>query len=228
MYQSLVSIDLHAVLIAGMLFFLGLISPGPNFLIVVANTLRGGQRSGFLTGLGATTGDAIYAVFGLLGFSKLAAQSEWLYQEMKLTGAIYLAFLGLQMMFRRSSALKRHGGHKVSGLWQCFFRGLATDLSNPKTIFFFSSIFAVTLRPNIADWAKATILIEIITISLFWRIALCRVFGNRRIRALYLKYAVTIERVFGALFLLIGYSFGSREPGNRNRILYLSQRYSMH
>jgi RhtB (resistance to homoserine/threonine) family protein len=218
MYRTLMGADLQAVLMAGTLFFLGLISPGPNFLIVVANTLRGGQRSGFFTGLGAATGDAIYAVFGLLGFSKLTAQGEWFYQGMKLAGAIYLALLGLQMMFRRSPVLGRGAGHKVPGLWQCFFRGLATDLSNPKTILFFGSIFAVTLRPDMADWAKVTIWIEIIAISLLWRVALCRLFCHRQLRTLYLKYELTIERVFGALLLLIGYSSAGREPGDRNRI----------
>jgi hypothetical protein len=44
--------ELQSIAAAGTLFFLGLVSPGPNFLVVIESTLRGGQRSGIFTGLG--------------------------------------------------------------------------------------------------------------------------------------------------------------------------------
>jgi amino acid exporter len=212
------SADLQSILIAGALFFLGLVSPGPNFLVVVANTLRGGRGSGICTGLGATTGDAIYALFGLLGFSTLTAQGEWLFQAVKLAGAVYLAFLGLRMMLRWSPVFEPDGSRKIPGLWQCFLRGLATDLSNPKTILFFGSIFALTLRPDTAGWVKAVIWSEIIAISLLWRIALCRLFSHRRLRACYLKYELAIQRLFGALLLLLGFRMGGEVTGYKLRV----------
>jgi len=51
-------------------------------LVVIESTLRGGQRSGIFTGLGASTGDGLYALIGLLGFSTLSSQGESLFQAL--------------------------------------------------------------------------------------------------------------------------------------------------
>jgi len=197
--------ELQSIAAAGTLFFLGLVSPGPNFLVVIKSTLRGGQRSGIFTGLGASTGDGIYALIGILGFSTLSSQGEWLFQAMKLVGAGYLTFLGIRMCLRRSAIPDGVKQCWVPGIWQCFLRGLATDLSNPKTILFFGSIFAVTLRLETPAWTKMIIWSEIVLISILWRIALCRLFSIPTLRALYRKYTIEIERLFGALLILLGW-----------------------
>jgi amino acid exporter len=197
--------ELQSIAVAGTLFFLGLVSPGPNFLVVIESTLRGGQRSGIFTGLGASTGDGVYALIGILGFSTLSSQGEWPFQAMKLVGAGYLTFLGIRMCLRRSAIPDGVKQCWVPGIWQCFLRGLATDLSNPKTILFFGSIFAVTLRLETPAWTKMIIWSEIILISVLWRIALCRLFSIPTLRALYRKYEIEIERLFGALLILLGW-----------------------
>ncbi len=197
--------EFQSVLVAGMLFFLGLVSPGPNFLAVVESTLRGGQRSGLFTGLGAVTGDGLYAMIGLLGFSTFTSQGEWLFQALKLAGAAYLTFLGIRMCLGKSIVPDGIKCSQVPGLWQCFLRGLATDLSNPKTILFFGSIFAVSLRLDTSGLVKVAIWSEIVLISLLWRIALCSLFSTPSLRNLYVKYQVAIERLFGALFVILGW-----------------------
>jgi amino acid exporter len=201
--------EFQAVLVAGALFFLGLVSPGPNFLVVVASTLRGGQRSGIFTGLGAATGDGLYALIGLLGFSTLSVQGEWIFHVLKLVGAGYLTFLGIQMCLRRSAISDEMDNHRVPGIWQCFLRGLATDLSNPKTILFFGSIFAVTLRIDTPGFVKAAIWSEIVLISVLWRVTLCCLFSKPALRNFYAKYALMIERFFGALLILLGWRMAS-------------------
>jgi amino acid exporter len=209
-------VNSQSILPAGTLFFLGLLSPGPNFLVVIESTLRGGQRAGVFTGLGAATGDGLYALIGLFGFSTLSAQCEWVFQVLKLVGAAYLTFLGIQMCLRRGAPTDRANRLWVPGNWHCFLRGLATDLSNPKTILFFGSIFAVTLHPETPGWTKVIIWSEIILISIFWRIVLCRLFSIPALRALYRKYAIEIERLFGALLVLLGWRMAS-EAAVRSR-----------
>jgi amino acid exporter len=109
------------------------------------------------------------------------------------------------MCLRRSASTEGVNQGRVPGLWRCFLRGLATDLSNPKTILFFGSIFAVTLHSETPAWTKVIIWSEIILISILWRIALCRLFSVPALRALYRKYEIEIERLFGALLILLGW-----------------------
>jgi len=197
--------ELQSITAAGALFFLGLVSPGPNFLVVIESTLRGGQRSGFFTGLGASTGDGIYALIGILGFSTLSSRGEGVFQTLKLIGAAYLIFLGIQMCLRRSVQSDGNDQSWVPGIWHCFLRGLATDLSNPKTILFFGSIFAVALRLETPAWTKMIIWSEIVLISILWRITLCCLFSIPTLRALYRKYEIEIGRLFGSLLILLGW-----------------------
>jgi RhtB (resistance to homoserine/threonine) family protein len=201
--------EFQSITAAGALFFLGLVSPGPNFLVVIESTLHGGQRSGIFTGLGASTGDGLYALIGLLGFSTLSSQGGSLFQTLKIFGAGYLTFLGIRMWLRRSAVTDDLGRHQPLGIWQCFLRGLATDLSNPKTILFFGSIFAVALHRDTPTWVKAAIWSEIVLISVLWRLALCRLFSMPALRGWYAKYALLVERVFGGLLILVGWRMAS-------------------
>jgi RhtB (resistance to homoserine/threonine) family protein len=201
--------EFQSITVAGAIFFLGLVSPGPNFLVVIESTLRGGQRSGIFTGLGASTGDGLYALIGLLGFSTLSSPGESVFQALKIFGAGYLTFLGVRMWLRRSAVTDDLGRHQLAGIWQSFLRGLATDLSNPKTILFFGSIFAVALHRDTPSWVKAVIWSEIVLISVLWRLALCHLFSMPALRGWYAKHALMIQRSFGALLILLGWRMGS-------------------
>jgi amino acid exporter len=174
-------------------------------LVVIESTLRGGRRSGIFTGLGASTGDGLYALIGLLGFSTLSSQGESLFQALKILGAGYLTFLGIRMWLRRSAVADDLDRHQLPGIWRCFLRGLATDLSNPKTILFFGSVFAVALHRDTPSWVKAAIWSEIVLISVLWRLALCRLFSTPALRAWYAKYSLLVERVFGGVLILLGW-----------------------
>jgi RhtB (resistance to homoserine/threonine) family protein len=204
--------EFQSIAVAGAIFFLGLVSPGPNFLVVIESTLRGGQRSGIFTGLGASTGDGLYALIGLWGFSTFSSQGESVFQALRIFGAGYLTFLGVRMWLRRSAVTDDLDRHQQPGIWQCFLRGLATDLSNPKTILFFGSIFAVALHRDTQSWVKAAIWSEIVLISVLWRLALCRLFSMPALRSWYAKYSLPIERVFGGLLILLGWRM-AREVG---------------
>src|SRR5437870_2122798 len=141
---------LSSVLTVVTLFFLGLISPGPNFFIVVQSTLNWGRLAGFLTGLGAATGDALYATCGLFGVAELIETNRGLMMSIRILGGLYLIWIGIQMLRRRraSEQYQHRSSHSHSSGLQHFVRGLATDLANPKTVVFFASIFAMTLEPD--------------------------------------------------------------------------------
>src|SRR5438552_15249238 len=95
-----------SVLTVVTLFFLGLISPGPNFFVVVQSTLRWGRLAGFRTGLGAATGDALYATCGLFGVAELIERGGHLLIAIKVLGGLYLVWIGGRMLFRPSGGVK--------------------------------------------------------------------------------------------------------------------------
>jgi amino acid exporter len=195
----------RSVLIVVMLFFFGLISPGPNFLVVAQAALNFGRVAGFATALGAALGDAVYASLGLFGVTRLVSLHPAM-MGIELLGGLYLAWLGTRMLLPRASGWEfRHLLSQTSvSARSHFWRGLVTDLSNPKTVVFFASIFAVTVDPASSRALRGLMLFGIVLTSVLWRFFLSIIFSTSLIRRIYERTARIVERVFGVALCFFG------------------------
>ncbi|MEU1954016.1 LysE family translocator [Nocardia rhamnosiphila] len=132
MLTSLVSFTLAAVLLV--------ILPGPDTLVVLRGLVRGGRREGVLTSIGVLCGLMVWMLAAVAGLSALLQASELGYDALKIIGACYLVWMGVQSLrsvlraapavaaadpapTRPVSPMSRAGG---------FGSGLLTDLLNPK------------------------------------------------------------------------------------------------
>ena len=188
------------------LFLLGLVSPGPNFLVVVDATLSYGRRAGVLTGLGAAIGDAIYASAGLFGMTVLIERGGYILFLIKTCGGFYLAWLGLKMLIKRgrSSKIGATNGNETILSRRLVLRGLASDLSNPKTVAFFASIFAFGVHSDTPRAARLAMLLGIFVTSVLWRVLLSVVFSMPLVRASYQRSQRFLEPIFGAILCVLG------------------------
>jgi len=188
------------------LFFLGLVSPGPNFLVVVESTLSYDRRGGMLTDLGAAILDAIYASAGLFGMAVLIERGGYILCLIKACGGLYLVWLGLKMAVKRGDSSKAGvvQSSDIISLHRLFLRGLATDLSNPKTVAFFARIFAFAVHGDTPRTARAAMLLSICLTSVIWRIFLSVVFSTPFIRGIYQRSQKLVEPLFGAILCLLG------------------------
>lgn len=116
--------------------------PGPDTLVVVRNLIRSGRRTAVLTVLGVLTGLTIWVSSAALGLSVLLRASHDAYLTLKVAGAVYLVWIGVQSW--RSRALGDGQEFSRAGLLgRGFGAGLATDLLNPKV-----GVFFVTFLPG--------------------------------------------------------------------------------
>lgn len=196
----------HAVLTVVALFFFGLISPGPNFLVVIEATLNFGRVAGVLTGLGAATGDAVYASLGLFGVARLIVIGGRTMMTIELLGGLYLVWLGTRMLMRRAVAGELRGSMSMPCMpaRKHFYQGLATDLANPKTVVFFASIFALTISPETPRTVRGAMLLGIVLTSILWRFFLSVIFSIPLIRRVYWRIEQVIGRVFGMALCVFG------------------------
>jgi len=108
--------------------------PGPDTLVVVRSIVRGGRHSGILTALGNLCGLAIWVMAAALGLAAMLKASEIGYDVLRVVGAGYLVWLGIQAWRSRGRVeLPSHGGVLGTG----FRAGILTDLLNPKVGVFF-------------------------------------------------------------------------------------------
>ena len=124
-------------------FFLGLsiAAPvGPIGLLCISNTLRGGARLGFASGMGAAAADAIYAGIGAWGLTLLAdlltEYSSWLH----FFGGLFLLYLGWRIL--SSGPVRNWSKQNIDSFWKTLAATFFLTLTNPLTIFSFSAVFA--------------------------------------------------------------------------------------
>jgi threonine/homoserine/homoserine lactone efflux protein len=144
---------------ASLLTFLGIsaaviVAPGPDTALTVRNTFLGGRHGGILTAAGVSAGQVVWSVGTSLGLLAVLLTSETVFHAVKLLGAAYLAYLGVQSLrsaFRdgspRGSEPPRDARAGLGGL-AAFRQGLLNNLANPKMAVFFASVLPQFAPPG--------------------------------------------------------------------------------
>jgi threonine/homoserine/homoserine lactone efflux protein len=124
-----------------LLAFLGvsllvIVTPGQDTALTIRNTLLGGRRDGVRTAAGVAAGQATWTLAASAGVVALLRASEPAFTAVRLLGAAYLVYLGLQTLLRRGRLEPRAGGSSR----RAFRQGLLSNLGNPKMAVFFTSL----------------------------------------------------------------------------------------
>jgi threonine/homoserine/homoserine lactone efflux protein len=115
-----------------------IVTPGQDTALTIRNTLLGGRRSGVFTAVGVSSGQALWALATSAGVAAVLQASEPAFVAVKLVGAAYLVFLGLQTLV---PALRSPGSRrKPSPRGRPLRQGLVSNLGNPKMAIFFTSL----------------------------------------------------------------------------------------
>jgi threonine/homoserine/homoserine lactone efflux protein len=119
-----------------------IVTPGQDTALTIRNVLAAGRRSGVCTAVGVATGQATWTVASAAGIAALLRASEPAFLAVKLCGAAYLVFLGLQTLagtlHGRGVPARSHPVHATAR--GSFRQGLFSNLGNPKMAVFFTSL----------------------------------------------------------------------------------------
>ncbi len=123
-----------------------ILAPGPDFMLVMRNTVRGGRRAGWVTACGTLSGLTVWALAAALGLSALLRVSHVAYDVLRFCGAAYLIWLGVTSLvsFRRKGTDRARPAPDVAALGQAptrpgraYLNGMLSNLLNPKISVFF-------------------------------------------------------------------------------------------
>ena len=115
--------------------FLVMIIPGADMILIVANSMSGGKKSGVISALGITSGAMLHFIAAALGVSAIILTSEMAYDVIRMLGAVYLAWVGFQFLTTKST-VGTVQVVKPRPSFQIFRQGVLTNLLNPKAILF--------------------------------------------------------------------------------------------
>ena len=116
-------------------------TPGPDTALTIRNALTGGRRSGMSTALGVALGQAVWTIAAAAGLVALLRASQPAFTALRLAGAAYLVYLGLQSLVaavRRRS--RSHTAARRTTPGGSLRQGLLSNLGNPKMAVFFTSL----------------------------------------------------------------------------------------
>lgn len=151
---------------------------GPIGILCISRSLSNGRFSGFITGLGAASADAIYGAivaFGLTAIMTLITKWQlWI----EIIGGIFLLFLGIKIFFSKPKDdffLEKNGGSLVFDYTSTFF----LTITNPMTILAFIGVFAALgIRGDKSDFYSATLLVLGVFLgSTLWWLVLSNLVG---------------------------------------------------
>jgi threonine/homoserine/homoserine lactone efflux protein len=185
---------------------LAVASPGPSTVLVIQTAAVAGRRGGVLTAFAMMVGAVAWAAAALYGLQALFARFEWLHVAFRIAGALYLIYLAA-MLWRHARdplpdiALGRPG--HMSG-WRGFLRALLLQLSNPKIMVFFGSIFLSLLPANTPAWMDAMVLAIVALNEFTWFALLALLFSGGPARAFYRRAKVWLDRIMGGVLAVLG------------------------
>jgi threonine/homoserine/homoserine lactone efflux protein len=127
------------------------LTPGPDTMLVASHSARGGLRGGLAAVAGIVSGGVFYAALIGFGALKLLVAVPPLFFAVKLAGAVYLAWLGAQMLW--SATRGKEQAAKPVQLHEPFAQGLLTNALNPKI-----AIFYLAVLPQFASGPNAPVI----------------------------------------------------------------------
>ena len=190
-------------------FTLAIVSPGPNFLLVVDTSLGDSRRAGLFTALGVATGSGLFAAAGLFGLLLLVTALPHFATLLALFGGGYLAWLGAGMVLRvrrRSTPASAGDDPRQAGrtALAAYRKGLLTNLTNPKAWAFYFSLFTLVLAPKAPAWEKALLGLAMFSISLSWYGLVALAISDRRLQPAFLRIQPVLQAILGCLLIGLG------------------------
>ena len=199
--------SLVALLTLAGVMLMGAMSPGPDFALVVRNSLMAGRTSGVFCALGIGVGVLVWAVAAAVGVAGLLAASATLFAIVKLCGAAYLIYLGVRALL--SAASKKSGEPEretgtAPGRRSAFVQGLVTNLFNPKTAVFFVALLPQFLPAEATVLSVVELCLVTATVTVSWFTILAVSVGTLRTALVRPRVRRVIDAVTGTFLVGLG------------------------
>ena len=195
---------LVALLGLAIVHLLAVASPGPSTVLVVQTAAVSGRRGGMIAAVAMMLGAVAWAAAALYGLQALFAEFAWLYRVFQVAGGLFLIYLAIQMWRHAAEPLPEIALAASGSDGQIFVRALLLQLSNPKIMVFFGSIFLSVLPQHMPGWMQAVVLALVAFDEFTWFALLALTFSGGTARAFYRRTKVWLDRTMGGALALLG------------------------
>ena len=185
---------------------LAVASPGPDFAMVVRQSMRYGRTTAVQTSLGIGAGILIHVFYTLLGIGVVVSQSIVVFSIMKFLGGFYLIYIGFKAMQAKPAEMHFSTAHadELPSLQKAFVTGFLTNGLNPKATLFFLSLFTVVVDHSTPLVVQFFYGVYMAFATALWFSMVSFFLGGETVRSLFLKTGHWVERIMGLSLILLG------------------------
>ena len=199
---------MEQLLLIGTVFLthvLVLVSPGPDFLVVLRNSLTYSRKIGIFTALGIGFGLLLHLFYSFAGIAFLISQSVLLFTIVQVLGASYLIYMGISCFFTENLTIKvEQKEQKEISIIKALRVGFLTNILNPKATLYFLSIFSLIIKPKITHFLIFLISFIVISISILWFVFVSIFITQPKIKKIFDRFQKFFNRIFGIVLVGIG------------------------
>lgn len=190
-----------------LIHLLAVASPGPDFAIVVRESVAFGRRAGVFTALGVGAGIFVHVAYSLLGIGLIVSQSIVLFNALKWLAAAYLLYIGIKALRAKPADPARAElslEQAVRSPRAAFATGFVTNGLNPKATLFFLSLFTVVIDPHTPLTVQAGYGLYLALATALWFCLVAMLFSQPRVRAGFARLGHWFDRLMGAVLIGLG------------------------
>lgn len=196
------------LLIAG-IHLLAVMSPGPDFAMVVRNSLVYSRRTGLYAAAGLGLGILVHVAYSLLGIGLVISQSVLVFNTIKLLGAAYLIYIGIRALFSRADDHEVQSNETEPAAKQlsplaAVRLGFLTNVLNPKATLFFLALFTQVISSATPLGMKLLYGAEMSLVTFCWFALVAMLLTHTRVERAFSGMKQHIGRLFGAILIGLG------------------------
>lgn len=198
-------IDFPAVITASIVCVAGVMSPGPNFIAITHRALTSPRSEAIALVIGIVCVNSLWASAALFGLGTLFSLFPWLFWSIKILGAGYLVWFGIQLLLSAGIPLPSKPKLTTRSNFLLAFRdGIVTNSANPKSMVFYASVFSSAV-PARASFSTLLVMVGMVAlIASLWYGSVALVLSSHYVASLYRRGKQTSERLCGLLLITFG------------------------
>lgn len=205
--------DLHSIAAILAVHWLVTMSPGPNAVLVAQTAVGSGRPSAFAVIAGICASGAVWVTSAALGLKAVFLAFPWLQASVSYAGAAYLVWLGVKLLRSKPETTDgQPAGPARQRLAVGFARGFVSNITNPKTLVYFSSVFGAFMPPDAGPATVVAVVLITWVCNFGWYGGLSFLLSGAGARRLYGRMGRTINRVAGLAMVLFGLRVAVARP----------------
>jgi len=188
--------------------FFAVASPGPDFAVVLKQSVQQGRGNALWTSAGVGAAILLHVAYCVLGVALILTQSPSLFMALKYVAGAYLAYLGVQALRAAKPPTNNQDNVEIKTVveepvWLAFRRGFFTNALNPKATLFFMSLFTLVISPTTPTSIQVGYGVYMALATWAWFSMLSMILSRNNVRVFFQQRGYWFDRGIGVILIAL-------------------------